>query len=126
MNTITSAARPTLLPGAILGALALSFASVSSAYDGASRPQVIVKFADLDASTSQGAATLYRRIHSAATNVCWRMYDSNEAYQLNNDACIKKTIADAVAKVNEPALSAVFASKYGVSAPVVLAAAEPR
>ena len=54
------------------------------------------------------------------------MYDSNEAYQLNKDACIKKTIADAVAKVNEPALPAVFASKYGVSAPVVLAAAEPR
>ena len=54
------------------------------------------------------------------------MYDSNEAYKLNKDACLKKVIADAVIKVNEPALSAVFASKYGVSAPVVLAAAGAR
>ena len=126
MNTTTSAPRPTLLASAILGALALSFAIVSSADDGASRPQIIVKFADLDASTSQGAATLYRRIHSAATNVCWRVYDSNEAYKFNKDVCIRKSIADAVTKINEPALSAVFASKYGVSAPVVLAAAERR
>jgi len=37
-----------------------------------------------------------------------------------------KVIADAVTRVNEPALSAVFASKYGVSAPVVLAAAGTR
>ena len=69
---------------------------------------------------------LYRRIHSAADNVCWRMYNSDAAYKWNKDACLQKVIADAVTKVNQPALSAVFASKYGVSAPVVLAAARTR
>jgi UrcA family protein len=34
---------------------------------------VVVKFADLDVSTSQGAAALYRRIKRAAGSVCWRM-----------------------------------------------------
>jgi UrcA family protein len=126
MNTITSTSLRTLVAGAILSALALSFATTSSAEERTTPPQVIVKFGDLDVSTSQGAGTLYRRIHIAAENVCWRMYDSNEAYTLNKDACLKKVIADAVIKVNEPALSAVFASKYGVSAPVVLAAAGAR
>ena len=35
-------------------------------------------------------------------------------------------IADAVNKVNEPALSAVFASRYGAPAPVVVAAVGAR
>jgi UrcA family protein len=126
MNTIPSTPLRTLVAGAILGALALTFATVSSAEEDFTPPQVSVKFADLDVSTSQGAVALYRRIQSAADNVCWRMYQSNEAYKLNKDACLQKVIADAVTKVHEPALSAVFASKYGVSAPVVLAAAETR
>jgi UrcA family protein len=126
MNTIHSMSVHTLIAGAVLSALAFSFATVSHAEEDATPPQISVKFADLDVSTSRGAVALYGRIHSAAVNVCWRMYDSNEAYRLNKDVCLRKVIADAVSKVNEPALSAVFASKYGVSAPVVLAAAHAR
>ena len=69
---------------------------------------------------------LYRRIHGAADSVCWRLFESSEAYKSKKDARLKEVIADAVSKVNEPALSAVFASKYGVSAPVVMAAAAAR
>jgi hypothetical protein len=39
---------------------------------------------------------------------------------------LQKVIGDAVIKVNRPALSAVFASKFGVSPPMVLAAAKAR
>jgi len=85
-----------------------------------------VKFADLDASTSQGAAALYRRIHSAALDVCSRMYVIEQAYRLHSDACLQQVIADAVIKVNRPALSAVYASQYGVAPPMVLAAAQAR
>jgi UrcA family protein len=123
MNTITSTSLHTLVAGAILSALALSFATVSRADDGMAPPQVIVKFADLDVSTSQGAVALYGRIHSAAVDVCSRMYYSTEAYRRHKDACLQKLIADAVTKINEPALSAVFASKFGVAPPMVLAAA---
>jgi UrcA family protein len=126
MNSITSAPRRTLLAGAILGALALSFATVSSADDGTSPPQVVLKFADLDASTSPGAAALYRRIHSAALDVCSRMYVIEQAYRWHKDACLQQVIADAVIKVNRPALSAVYASQYGVTPPMVLAAAQGR
>ena len=122
-QSITSTCRRTLIAGAILSALALSFATVSNAADDTAPPQVIVKFADLDVSTSQGAATLYRRIHSAAVDVCSRMYVDEQAYRWHKNACLQKVIGDAVIKVNRPALSAVFASKFGVSPPMVLAAA---
>jgi UrcA family protein len=126
MNIITSKSFRTLAVGAILSALAFSFATVSSAEEDATPPQVIVKFGDLDASTSSGAVALYGRIHRAADDVCSRMYTSTEAYRWRKNACLQKVIADAVTRVNEPALSAVFASKYGISAPVVLAAAGTR
>jgi len=124
MNTISSTPLRTLVAGAILSALAFSFATVSHADDGTAPPQVIVKFADLDVSTSQGAATLYSRIRGAAANVCSQMYVDKQSYNWHGNACLQKVIGDAVIKVNRPALSAVFASKFGVSAPVVLAAAE--
>jgi UrcA family protein len=126
MNTTTSTALRTLLAGALLSALALSFATVSSADDDTAAPQVIVKYADLDVSTAPGAAALYRRIHGAAEEVCSRMYPSTEAYRWHKNACLQQVIANAVMKVNEPALSAVFASDYGTSQPAVLAAAGTR
>lgn len=125
-QSIISTPRRILVAGAILSALAFGFATVSSAEEDATPPQVIVKFVDIDVSTSTGAVALYGRIHGAAEDVCWRMYTSTEAYRWHKDACLRKVIADAVIKVNEPALSAVFASKYGISAPVVLAAAGTR
>jgi UrcA family protein len=126
MKIIPSTPLRTLAAGAILSALALSFATVSSAEEDATPPQVIVKFADLDLSTSPGAVALYGRIHAAADNVCARVYNSTEAYRQYKNSCLQKLIADAVNKVNEPALSAVFASEYGVSAPVILASAGAR
>jgi UrcA family protein len=126
MNTIISTLLRTLVAGAILSALAFSFATVSSADERTAPPQIKVKFADLDVSTSQGAAALYRRIHSAAIEVCSRMYVEQQAYRWHKDSCLHKVIGDAVIKVNRPALTAVFASKYGVSPPVVLAAAGTR
>jgi len=68
MNTLTTSTRPNLPRGmlttAILSALISTFAAVCNA-DAPDVPQAIVKYADLDISTSQGAATLYGRIRSA-------------------------------------------------------------
>jgi UrcA family protein len=116
----------TKIAGALLSALALGFATVASAHESESPPQVVVKYGDLDISTSQGAATLYRRIQGAATNVCSQMYVSQEAFRVRKDSCLQKVIGDAVAKVNQPELSAVFASKYGTPPPIVVAAAGAR
>lgn len=126
MNTIISTPRRTLIAGAILGALAFSFATVSRAAEDTMPPQELVKFADLDVSTSQGASALYDRIRRAAINVCSRSYDSGLAYWLEKDACLRKAIGDAVVTLNRPALSAVYASKYHTSQPAVLVAEKAR
>ena len=126
MNTITSKSLRALAASAILTALAVNLAGLASAAEADSIPQVTVKYADLNPSSPPGAAALYGRITHAAEEVCSRMYISTEAYRQHKNLCLQKLIADAVMKVNEPALSAVFASRYGVSAPVVLAAAGTR
>ena len=59
MNTITSTPLRTLVAGAILSALAFSFATASRADDGTAPPPVIVKFGDLNVSTAQGAAAQF-------------------------------------------------------------------
>jgi UrcA family protein len=123
MNTIPSTSLRTLLASAIIGTLA-SIATVSNASEAPMPPQVVVKFADLDISTPKGAKTLYRRIRTAAADVCSRMYPTDAAYRSHKHACLQQVIADAVTKIDRPALSTVFAADYGLPAPVVLAAAE--
>jgi UrcA family protein len=102
-----------LIATAIFGALALSFSAVSAAED--PHPvSITVKYADLNIASPSGALVLYERIRAAAHSACslfWFKTDADEA------RCLHDTIANAVAKVNQPALSAVFNAKYKTSVP---------
>jgi len=76
-----------------------------------------VKFADLNISKPSGALVLYDRIRAAAQDVCayyWFKTDADEAL------CVHDAIANAVTKVNQPALSAVYNAKYKTSVPSTL------
>ena len=113
MNTSASFTGPRgLIATAILGALALSFSAVSVADP--SSASITVKYADLDIASPSGALVLYERIRAAAQSACnyfWFKTDADEA------RCLQNTIAKAVTKVNQPALSAVYDAKYKTSAP---------
>jgi len=101
-----------LIAAAVFGALASSFSAVSAA-----DASIIVKYADLNISSPSGALVLYERIRAAAQSACsyfWFKTDADEA------RCLQNTIAKAVAKVNQPALSAVYNSKYKTAAPSTL------
>lgn len=67
-----------------------------------------VKFADLDISTPPGAHVLYMRILAAAQVVC-----SYYPFATDGDkaSCVRDAIADAVTKINQPALSALHNPK---------------
>jgi UrcA family protein len=113
MNTSTpSTGLRGLIATAIFGALASSFSSVSAADP---HPvSITVKYADLNIASPSGALVLYERIRAAAQAACsyyWFKTDADE------DRCVHNTIANAVTKVNEPALSAVYDAKYKTSAP---------
>jgi UrcA family protein len=130
MNTMTTATRSThprgLIAAAIVTALISSFSAVCNAADAADVPKTIVKYADLDVSTSQGAATLYSRIRFAAETVCLPVDQRNLAAMFRRKQCVQQAIAGAVAKVNQPALSAVYAAKYGVLQPAKILTADRR
>jgi UrcA family protein len=89
-------------------------------------PQLIVDYGDLAVSTPGGAAALYHRIRAAAVTVCRRLDEHALAPKLLNDACVQKAIADAVTKVDRPALSAVYNAKDRHPTSVVLANARSR
>ena len=60
---------------------------------------------------------LYQRIETAAKSACnyfWFKTDADEA------RCLQNTIAKAVTKVDQPALTAVYNAKYKISAPSTL------
>jgi UrcA family protein len=116
MNTTSSSTGLRgLIAAAIFGALASSFSAVSAADP--SSPGITVKYADLNVASPSGAVVLYERIRTAAKSACayfWFETDADEA------RCVQNTVAKAVTKVNQPALSAVYSAKYEMSAPITL------
>ena len=71
---------------------------------------VTVKYSDLDLSTPSGAHTLYTRISGAARTVCG--YEGTDFIdQAIWKGCYRGAIADAVAKVNSPMLTAVHSGR---------------
>ena len=130
MNTITLFTRiRRLIATATVSAFASSFAVVCAAADDMETVSVVVKFADLNVSNPQGAATLYGRIASAARNVCGS-YDSSDVFhhgsQASVNACVRKAIAAAVTRVGQPELFAVYNTKNRQPLPITVAAAQAR
>jgi UrcA family protein len=117
MNTSTpSTALRGLIATAIFGALALSFSAVSAA-DPASSAGITVKYSDIKIESTSGARVIYERIRAAAQSACnyfWFKTDADEA------RCLQNTIANAVTKVNQPALTAVYNEKFKTSSPTPL------
>lgn len=121
---LASAKHPHLVTAAIFGALALGCGAVSIAADRSDVPQAVVKFGDLNLSNPQGAATLYNRIVFAAHEVC-KSFDADirdlvSHAQLN--ACVHMAIADAVTKVGQAELIAVYNTRNRQPLPITVAA----
>jgi len=127
MNTTTPSIRLRgLVATAIFSTLASSFAAVCAAADESSTVSEIVKYGDLDVSKPQGAATLYRRIVLAAKDVCGQRDAASFdlTFRARLEACVHKATADAVTKVGQPELFAIYNSKNREPLPVILAATE--
>ena len=81
-------------------------ASEASAGPPATARSMSVNYRDLNLSTIDGAIALYERLKGAARTVCDGPLTGVAAYQ-EWRSCYDAAIADAVAKVNSPLLSAV-------------------
>ena len=91
-------------------ALALGFQSAYAAPP-ENVPSIVVHFADLDLSRSEGARVLYQRLKGAAETVCAPLDDRDLARRMSFKACVQNAISTAVAKVNQPTLTAYYETK---------------
>jgi UrcA family protein len=127
MNTITPSTRLRgLIAKAIVSVVAASFTVVCAAADNTETVSVVVKYGDLNVSNPEGAATLYRRIATAARNVCGS-YDTDSWHRVSRasvEACVHKAIADAVTKVGQPGLFAIYNAKNREPLPITVASAK--
>jgi UrcA family protein len=88
-------------------------------------PSVVVQFADLDLTHGNGAATLYGRLQAAAEQVCASQNGRNGSdigTQTRYKICRQSAVATAVAKIDQPALTAYYRAQFpGRSAAVQIA-----
>jgi UrcA family protein len=84
---------------------------------------ITVKYNDVDPSSAQGAAVLYQRIQSAAVSVCAPLDHGDVLSRQHLNACVHNLVAHGVASVGTSALQALYAAKYGATAPNLLSAA---
>ena len=121
---IVSTRLPRLVIATILGALALGCTAECIAGDSGGVPHTAVKFTDLDLSSRDGAAALYGRIKVAAYDVCGSFdADMRDLLDLTGmDTCVHNAVRNAVAKVNHPALSAIYNARNHDPLPITVAA----
>lgn len=106
MQVLKSIQRPSFWSLAFTSVACLLGATQASADHVIGTRTVTVNYRDLNLATIEGATALYSRLKGAARSVCDQpntALDDHRAWQ----ACYKAAMADAVAKVNSPLLTAL-------------------
>ena len=75
--------------------------------------QKTVTYGDLNLANPQGVKELYRRIYAASQQVCHALEGRSLEQKDQYSFCTAQSIAHAVAAVDEPALTALQATKTG-------------
>src|ERR1044071_5030504 len=111
MNRFTLALAATSLALAIT---APAFADPNTAVE-----SVRVMYPDLDLNTSRGTKNLYRRLKSAAQDVCGSLYDIEFLAEMRKvERCQQTAMENAVMEVNKPKLTALY-DKHFPHTPIV-------
>jgi UrcA family protein len=81
----------------------------------------VVKFADLNLDTPKGVATLYKRIHNAAVQVCGDPSEDSvfSEVRVAQAKCVSESVARAIDSVHNPALEAYYSKKTGRPMPAL-------
>ena len=111
MNTMTRTTKLTHVTAAVSALLALSCSAVCTADAGTGIPEETVKYSDLQMSRTADAARLYARISMAARDVCEELDHGNLSSKVIFHRCVQQAIANAVDKVDQPALYSIYSVK---------------
>ncbi len=88
-----------------LGTAAFTTLTTPAGADGLTPASKTVKFDDLNITTAAGAKVLYRRIQTAAVEVCPAQFSYSLRMEQAQRACVDHAIDNAVKKVNSSALT---------------------
>ena len=97
-----------LLLGGLAGVMAAGAAGAATSYD--DPPSVVVKYSDLALATDSGVNQLYRRIMSAARQVCPDSSIRDLGMQRQVEACRNQAVAKAVRQIDNSRLAALHAT----------------
>ena len=97
--------------GALGSLLALILGGVSGAAGATEPTEVVVRFADLDLDTDDGAAALYRRLEAAARIACTAVDGPSSRSRITS--CIDYGVRQAVAEVAAPRLVVLYEVRSG-------------
>jgi len=92
------------------GSMLVDAAQATDASD--TTPHKVVSFKDLNLNSPEGVAVLYKRIKSAAYDVC----ESPDRYDLSQfkvEICARDAMSRAIVQVNNPMLTSLYESKTG-------------
>jgi UrcA family protein len=106
IQLVTRCAGLALIGGAVLSSHVL-------AGEPSDPPSITVKFADLNLQTPAGVEALYKRIHSAAIQVCDSGVGRNLLILTSDRKCAATAETQAIEKVHNAALSAFYQRKVG-------------
>jgi UrcA family protein len=84
-----------------------------------------VSYADLNLTRAEGVAALYKRVHSAAENVCAPLESRELTQQSQWRACVRSSISRAIAQIDVPALTVYADARNGHSGSRLTAANVP-
>jgi UrcA family protein len=101
-----------------LAAIACGAALTTPAMADQSEPLTkIVSYADLNLNGEAGARVLHGRLRMAAAQVCAPFQGTSLRERTNWRECVDPALARAVAKVDEPMLTAYHVSRIGATEP---------
>ena len=105
LNRLATAVSITVALG--LGTSAFAGSAISAT---AQQPSDVVQYGDLNIATPTGLHTLSNRIENAAWDVCQQLVPPNNGpSSIANVQCRESVTRAAVAKVNNPVLTSMFA-----------------
>lgn len=106
--TVANNKRSRLAPVAMLvGSLFAGSFAVAPVVSAQEAPSIVVKYSDLDLSTSDGVSTLYKRITAAASAVCPYQGERELGLKSIGQACRDAAVEHAVRSIHNAELAAI-------------------
>jgi len=112
MNAQTCLRRPSSAPVILTACFVFSAAAPVVTFADPAPPQTPhvlesrVSLTDLDLSTPEGVRAAHKRLRGKAEYLCRQLWDGvTTTYRWTYTACVEKTLADAIQRLDGPALS---------------------